>query len=376
MSQHKPWQKLTVAITGMNNKPDNPGPGYAVARCIHEHAEFEGTIIGLGYDVLDGGLYHHGICDHSYLLPYPSSGEQALLDRLLTIQNTHPIDVLIPCLDAELAAFSRLRPMLNAMGIQVLLPSVTQIQRRNKDRLPELCDLAQISTPRTVSITSPAFFYECHTQGWQYPLVVKGCFYDAAVVHNTEQATTMFQKIAAEWGVPILVQQFIPGEEFNLTALGDGQGGLIGAVTMRKRALTDKGKAWAGLTIDEPAIMTLAQRLIKALRWEGPLEVELLRDQQGQFHLIEVNPRFPAWIYLSHGAGCNLPVALLQQLNGVALSAIAPPKVGQLFIRYAEELVINLEQFEQLTMHGTLSKPDTATATTGLQLAVDNTQIA
>ena len=28
------WTRWTIAVTGMNAKPDNPGPGCAVARCL------------------------------------------------------------------------------------------------------------------------------------------------------------------------------------------------------------------------------------------------------------------------------------------------------------------------------------------------------
>ncbi len=74
----KPWTELTVAVTGMNARPDNPGPGYAVARCLREAPEFSGRIVGLGYDALDPGVYDRQVCDQAYLLPYPSSGEADL----------------------------------------------------------------------------------------------------------------------------------------------------------------------------------------------------------------------------------------------------------------------------------------------------------
>ena len=60
---------ITVAITGMNANPDNPGPGLAVARCLRESPEFTGRIIGLGYDGLDPGLYLKDYCDAGYILP-------------------------------------------------------------------------------------------------------------------------------------------------------------------------------------------------------------------------------------------------------------------------------------------------------------------
>lgn len=91
---------FTVAITGMNARADNPGPGYAVARCLQESPDFLGRVVGLGYDVLDAGLYHPH-CQASYLLPYPSAGDSALLERLLCIHEQEALDAVIPCLDPQ-----------------------------------------------------------------------------------------------------------------------------------------------------------------------------------------------------------------------------------------------------------------------------------
>ena len=82
-----------------------------------------------------------------------------------------------------------------------------------------------------------------------YPLVVKGKYYDAAVAYTPEQAVSTFNKISAKWGLPIIIQQFVHGQEVNVTAIGDGKGATIGAVAMRKTYITDKGKAWAGISI-------------------------------------------------------------------------------------------------------------------------------
>ena len=59
--------------------------------------------------------------------------------------------------------------------------------------------------------------------------------------------------------------------------------------------------------------------------WRGPLEVEVMRDHHGDYQLIEINPRFPAWIYLSAGVGRNLPLMLLQ-LSDRFVARISPRK--------------------------------------------------
>jgi carbamoyl-phosphate synthase large subunit len=343
---------LTVAVTGMNAGHDNPAPGLAVARCLREAFQQDIRIIALGYDAFDPGLYLPEYCDAGYLVPYPSSGEDALFNRLQGIHAIENIAAIIPCLDAELSSMVRLEPKLSELGIRSYLPTSEQLKVRNKDRLAELAGLAGINYPRIVSITSTTFFHTCQDDGWRYPMVVKGLFYDAKVVNNATEGITAFRQIASQWGVPVLVQSYIQGEECNLTALGDGNGAMLGAVMMKKRAVTVKGKAWAGVSTFDQTLHDVAAALIGQLEWRGPLEVEVMRDKSGAYHLIEVNPRFPAWIYLSYGVGRNLPAVLLNLILGNLPPAFPEPLTGKMFIRYAKETIVSLANYESIVIGG------------------------
>lgn len=345
-------QLITIAITGMNARPDNPGPGMAVAKCLREVKNARYKIIGLSYDALDPGLYLQQYADEGYLIPYPSAGETALIERIQQIHDIHKIDILIPCLDAELPNFVRMKELLHEMGIKTYLPTQEQFRYRNKDRLPEMASHAGIHCPEIKSITSTLFFEDCEEKDWEFPLVVKGIFYDAHVVHNKEEASKAFKKIAAQWGLPVLVQRFIKGEEYNLTAVGDGEGNLLSPVMMKKMGLTDKGKAWAGISISDHTLLQASCDLVKEIKWKGPLEVEIMKDQKGDYQLLEINPRFPAWIYLSAGVGKNLPETLVKLALDQYIEDSSQAKLGKIFIRYAEETIVDISDFESIVMQG------------------------
>ena len=343
---------LCIGVTGMNARPDNPGPGLAVARCLMEAEDIDCRIVGLSYDALDPGLYLSDTCDAGYLLPYPSAGEQAFVSRLGEVQQREQMDLLIPCLDAELPGVIRAQAQIRQLGIDSFLPSAEQLKLRNKDKLPELAEHAGLQCPRITPITRSGFFDDCQDQGWRYPLVVKGLFYDAKIVYTEEQAKQAFNAIAADWGFPVLVQEYVKGQEYNLTALGDGRGQMLSAVMMKKMALTDKGKAWAGVTIDDRTLYEASERLIRKINWRGPLEVEVLKDHNGQYQLLEINPRFPAWIYLSHGVGRNIPAALVKLIMGYPQDHPQPMSAGVMFIRYSQEVIIPIKTFENYVVSG------------------------
>ena len=349
------WRRWRVAVTGVNSKVENPGPGRPVARCLKESEEFEGELISLGYDVLDAGLYDRGLFDGGYLLPYPAAGERALLERIEEIHSRTPLDAIIPCLDAELPNFVRLRQRIESMGIRMLIPGRDGLKARSKDYLYSLCERLKVAAPETRIVSDPRFFRFCDEEGWRFPLVVKGVFYDAYVVYTADEAVNAFSSLAARWGYPVIVQKFVAGTEVNLVAVGDGRGTMEGAVMMRKRGITDKGKAWAGVTVHDDELEELSARLVDMLCWEGPLEVEAMRGEDGKLYIIEINPRFPAWVYLSAGVGRNLPLALLKMLAGEAPLDFPPLAAGKLFIRHAEELIVDISDFESVLVAGEMA---------------------
>ncbi|WP_295483309.1 ATP-grasp domain-containing protein [Accumulibacter sp.] len=356
-SRQRHWTAWNVALTGINARPDNPGPGCAVARCLRQTTAFRGQLVGLAYAALDAGLYLRESCDSGHLLPYPATGAAALLERLDEILRDHPVDAIVPCLDAELPNFIAIEGALEQRGIHLLLPRRRQLRRRDKDRLPALAAAAGVATPPVQCLGDERFFDHCGADGWDYPLVVKGACYDAYVVHSAQEARQRYRQMVANWGYPVLVQKFVHGDEINLTALGDGSGTMIGEVMMRKQALTDKGKAWAGVAIDDRQLLEAGRRLFDALKWRGPLEIEMLRDDAGTLQLIEINPRFPAWIYLAHGVGRNLPAALLALLHGARPGQLelAPPRPGITFIRHAQESIVTLDEIANLAVSGSSS---------------------
>ena len=340
---------LTIAVTGLN-ATDNPGPGVGVMRALREAGAAD-RLIGLAYDALDPGVYAPEIVPEVFMIPYPSQGVDAFLSRLTYVHDKVSLDVVIPTLDAELPSFIDLEPRLRSMGIGLLLPTREQFELRSKVNLAVLGERAGIPVPTTAVITDGGQLLRAHEKV-PYPFFVKGVFYGATLVHNYDEAVAAFYKVVAQWGVPVILQAQVSGEEFDVVGVGDGEGGLVGAVPMKKMLLTDKGKGWAGITVKDPDLIAVAESFVEATRWRGPFEVEVMRDHQGRYHLIEVNPRFPAWCYLSAAAGVNLPGMVAELAAGRPVKANRDYDVGTMFVRISLDQVAKLGDFQRMVTLG------------------------
>jgi carbamoyl-phosphate synthase large subunit len=123
---------------------------------------------------------------------------------------------------------------------------------------------------------------------------------------------------------------------------------------MRKMYITDKGKAWAGITLEDEALIELARKFIAVTKWRGGFEVEIMKTAYDELYIMEINPRFPAWIYLSAGAGQNQPTALVNMALGEKVAPYTTYDVGKLFIRYSWDLIVDVGRFQQFSAFGNL----------------------
>jgi carbamoyl-phosphate synthase large subunit len=345
-------QPIVIAVTGLN-AIDSPGPGVAVIRAIRDGLNRPVRIIGLAYENLEPGIYMDGICDKTYQISYPAAGPEVLYNAIKHIHDKENIDVIIPNFDAELYNFITIAARLKALGIHSFLPSFEMFDARDKLNLYAFGQKHNLLVPKDKVIYNSNELAQVGDD-FGYPLVVKGKYYDAIVAHTLEQAQKAFYKISAKWGLPIIVQQFINGTEVNIAALGDGEGNATSIIPMRKMYITDKGKAWAGITLEDDALIELAQKFVEATQWRGGFEIEIMKTAKDELYIMEINPRFPAWIYLSAGAGQNQPAALVKMALGEKVPPFTTYDVGKLFIRYSWDLIVDISKFQQFTAFGSL----------------------
>ena len=343
--------QVTVAVTGLH-RGDNPQPGAAVVRSLRRSMP-DLRVIALSYDPLESALYSRGLdrVDAVYLLPFPRKGPALLLDRMNYIQKREHIQILIPCLDSELANFIKIYPELRRQGISALLPPPAAFDDRAKEHLAEFCRSHSFPGPLTLAADdADTLAYYAAQIG--YPVYVKGKYYEAHLVYTAVDLVEKYDKIARVWGTPVLVQEALFGDEFDVVGLADDGGGVVGHCAIRKLLRTHAGKGFGGVVVHDPKIIVAAKRIIKALRWRGPFEIEFLKSPGRPHLLFEINPRFPAWVDFPAQIGCNLPLRLVQTLLSKPPTPLKACDAGQMFIRHSVDLVGDMAELAKLSSDG------------------------
>jgi carbamoyl-phosphate synthase large subunit len=340
----------TVAISGIN-AIDNPGPGTGIAKSL-KASLLDVRTIGLAYDAMEPGIYMDWVIDKSYILPYPSGDVESYITRLLDIHAIEHIDVIISALDSELPVFMKIESELARHGIRIMVPSRQSFRDRSKDKLSELAPKIGLKHPDTMAVTRVSEL-ERAADEYGFPLMIKGPFYEAFKVNGKEEAEKQFHTLAAKWGFPILAQKVIEGEEYNLIGLGDGEGNDLGHLAIKKMVITKLGKVWTNVSIRNERIFEACKKFVELSKWRGGFELELmLEPEKNELYLIEVNPRFPAWVYMATGCGINLPERMVRHILTQKCDTHSNYDAGRIMVRFTDELISDIKVFERLTTIG------------------------
>ena len=98
-------------------------------------------------------------------------------------------------------------------------------------------------------------------------------------------------------------------------------------------------------------MLELTRSVIQKTKWKGGMELELIKTTTGDYYLIEINPRLPAWVYLAVGAGQNIPDALVKLALGRDVTPMTSYKIGKMFVRYSYDMIVDLEKFAAISMN-------------------------
>jgi D-aspartate ligase len=176
-------------------------------------------------------------------------------------------------------------------------------------------------------------------------------------VDNQESLEERYRALAAMAGPDsFMVQELIPGggdAQFSHAALClDGR--TVAAVTARRlrQIPMDFGRFSTYVeTVAQPEVADLAERLLRALNFNGLVEVEFKRDpRDGAFKLLDVNARVWGWHSLCQRAAVDFPYLLWLQTLGQPISEVRP-RIGVRWMRLSADVMVAATEM----LHGRLT---------------------
>ena len=249
-----------------------------------------------------------------YLVPpaartlIPAGAAPDFTDVVLTRCRALGVDVLLPTVDAELRPLARARAAFTAAGISLLLaPAGALDVILDKLALARRC-APVIRVPRT-----EPFDCSADPASWTYPVIVKPRTGSGS--RGLMKVGSAAELAALERSPALIVQDFLPGEEYSIDVLADAGGHVVAAVP-RLRARVDSGVSVGGRSVHDAELERFGRAAAHATGITYVANVQCKRDRAGNPALVEVNPRMPGTLGLTIASGVDMPRLALAALLG------------------------------------------------------------
>jgi carbamoyl-phosphate synthase large subunit len=237
----------------------------------------------------------------------PRAGCIEYIPGLLSIVKKYNISLVLPMTDLDIRSLARQRAKFEALGCKVMIGNEESIKLcRNKAEFQNVLSAAGLATIRTLTLqefrADP--FYPCFVKPLRGSASV-----GTGVINNDQE----LRAHVATFGELLVVQEYVPGQEFTIDVFRD-RAGKVHCVVPRLRMVIRSGEVETGITRKAQRVVEDTIKLSKLLGdvW-GVFCCQCKCEQNGPPRFFEVNPRFGGGSPLSIAAGANLPRYVLQE---------------------------------------------------------------
>lgn len=279
-------------------------------------------------------------------LQVPAVYDKNYIERTLQICKEQKIDALISLNDLELPILAAQKERFEEIGTKVVVsdPQVIDIAF-DKYKTAQWVESLGLKSPKTYVSLEKAK-RALAVGEIDFPLFLKPRWGSGSIgletVEDMEELDTvygiLFKKIkktilatASVGDDYILIQEKLTGKEYGLDVMNDLEGNHV-AVSVKQKLAMRAGETDKAVTVDIPEVREMGAMIGKNLRHVGNLDVDIMQRANGDYCVLELNPRFGGGFPFSYEAGVNLPRAILMWLRGENVPVeMLQPKYGKMF---------------------------------------------
>jgi carbamoyl-phosphate synthase large subunit len=334
-------------VTVLVSAAGAPGTA-ALLRALRANGEREVRLVGT--DMSERSVGRH-LCDAFHLVP--AGSDSGFPDAMLAVVEAEHVDVVLPQSSFDLQGLASDR---ERFPVPVLVSPPDTIHRSN-DKAETYALLHRIDVPAPAfRRVSGAAAVEAAARELGYPerpVCFKPVFSSGSrgfrildptvdrahqllnerpgsVAMRLEEAVEL---LPADGGPDLLVMELATGGERTIDGIADGRRVILGHPKTREAMRA--GLAMYFVTLDDPGLMEIADRIVAELGIEWFFNIQLVGK-----HVIEVNPRISTVVYQDD---LNLPYLgvkrALGEISDEELAALGPRiRPGRTALRFFDQL--------------------------------------
>ena len=301
-----------------------------------------------------------------YLLPekfinIPKADDPSFCEAVLNLCIQNKIDVVFPLVTKELLQFSKNLDSFQQHGINVIVSEPNSLSIAvNKCRLYQHLTKNEIELPKfKIARGYHEFLDAIKFIGYpNKPFCIKPGFSNGSrgiriVDHSIDKFDLLFNhkpnslyidfdeldSILKQNDFPeLLVSEVLPGEEITVDTIIDN--GTVELIIPRKRLKMINGISVQGEFVYNEKVIAYTKQILNSLKLNGPIGIQLKQNEEGDYCILEINPRIQGTSVAALGLNINLPeLAVRNALNLPNKYPLAKEiKWGTKFSRFYDEV--------------------------------------
>jgi predicted ATP-grasp superfamily ATP-dependent carboligase len=258
-------------------------------------------------------------CFRAHILPDPRTHAEVFTQQLLGLLREEKFDVLLPMGFRTYQLCARYADEIRKFTTLTITTQENIALASDKRLTYALAETLGVPYPKTFQVDSLDAVAAIETP---FPVVIKSSFESGTNVvkyaHNKKELIEKFEAMVKKHGFkppdfPI-IQQYITGEGYGFFSYYEN--GVCKAFFMHHRLREyppSGGVSVCAESFFDNTLMQQGKKLLDALAWDGVAMVEFKKHSDGEYKLMEINPKFWGSLELALCAGVNFPEMLLKR---------------------------------------------------------------
>lgn len=278
----------------------------------------------------DCSKYAPALYDADDYFIMPDVHDKNYINRLIEICEKYKINGIVSVEDLELPILARNKNKFSNKGIKVIV-SEPEIIDICYDKYKTFLFLKEngFSAPRTF-ISLEKSLAEIEEGDLEFPLLIKPRKGAGSIgikkAHNIKELGNEFSH-----DNNLIIQEFIRGDEYGIDVFSNADLMPV-AIFTKKKIKMRAGETNKGVSIYDEKLINIVGNLAKKLGFYGPVDMDMFKKQDGNYVLLEINPRFGGGYPLSHALGADFPQMVISLIN--------KEKIEPKYIEYPENIVM------------------------------------
>ena len=245
-------------------------------------------------------------------------------DDLFSVLRKESFDVLIPVSDMTVPYISKNKKIIEEQfGTNCAVPDYDLVyQVEDKSRFMDFCEKNRVPHPKTKAITEENLDEAANYIG--FPALLKPDYSVGArgitKVNSEAELIEKYPSVSKQYGSCTL-QEFIDNKEYyyNVMLYRDTKGDFLAYTILKivRMYPIGAGSSSCGITVENNELLEICKDCLNKLNWVGMADFDVLqRLDNGEYKIIEINPRVPASLRAAVVSGVNFPEIIVQDTLG------------------------------------------------------------